>query len=91
MSPQRVPITRSSSGVSPIEVSTATPPRTADAEAPLPRCNTIVFNLLGVGVQDLRHFAGHVLVRGSMEPVTANAVHFREIPVNCVRRRGVRQ
>ncbi len=31
-------MTRPSSGVRPIEVSTLRPPRTAQAEAPLPRC-----------------------------------------------------
>ena len=41
MSPVRVPITRPSSGVSPMEVSTGSPPRTAEAEAPLPRWSTI--------------------------------------------------
>ncbi|PQM44325.1 hypothetical protein C1Y40_05518 [Mycobacterium talmoniae] len=44
MSPLRVPITSPSSGVRPIEVSTATPPRTADADAPLPKCSTMVFS-----------------------------------------------
>ena len=41
MSPLRVPMTSPSSGVSPIDVSTARPPATAEAEAPLPRCRTI--------------------------------------------------
>ena len=36
-SPLRVPITRPSSGVKPIEVSTERPPRIAAAEQPLPR------------------------------------------------------
>jgi hypothetical protein len=40
-SPERVPITRPSSGVRPIDVSTDSPPRTAVADAPLPRCSTI--------------------------------------------------
>ena len=39
MSPDRVPMTRPSSGVRPIEVSTLRPPRTAQADAPLPRCS----------------------------------------------------
>ena len=39
MSPDRVPMTRPSSGVRPMEVSTLRPPRTAQAEAPLPRCS----------------------------------------------------
>ncbi len=47
MSPDRVPITRPSSGVSPIEVSTQTPPWTAEAEPPLPRCSTITFTSAG--------------------------------------------
>ena len=37
MSPQRVPITRPSSGVKPIEVSTDRPCSMAHAEQPLPR------------------------------------------------------
>ncbi|SHX39986.1 Uncharacterised protein [Mycobacteroides abscessus subsp. abscessus] len=41
ISPVRVPITNPSSGVRPIEVSTARPRRIADADAPLPRCSTI--------------------------------------------------
>ena len=41
MSPDRVPITRPSIGVRPIDVSTGLPPAIADAEAPLPRCSTI--------------------------------------------------
>ena len=41
MSPERVPITRPSNGVSPIEVSNGRPPTIADADAPLPRCSTI--------------------------------------------------
>ena len=40
-SPERVPITRPSMGVSPIDVSTGRPPTIADADAPLPRCSTI--------------------------------------------------
>ena len=40
-SPARVPITRPSIGVMPIEVSTGRPPAMAEAEAPLPRCSTI--------------------------------------------------
>ena len=47
-SPERVPITRPSIGVMPIEVSTARPAAIADAEAPLPRCNTIWFSDSGV-------------------------------------------
>ena len=39
-SPGRVPMTSPSNGVSPIEVSTLRPPRTAVALAPLPRCST---------------------------------------------------
>ena len=35
MSPERVPITSPSSGVIPIDVSTAAPPRIADTEAPV--------------------------------------------------------
>ena len=42
MSPERVPMTSPASGVRPIEVSMLTPPRTAQAEAPLPRCKVIV-------------------------------------------------
>ena len=41
MSPERVPITRPSIGVKPIDVSTGRPPTIADADAPLPRCSTI--------------------------------------------------
>ena len=44
MSPERVPITRPSIGVRPIDVSTGSPPTIADAEAPLPRCSTIWFS-----------------------------------------------
>ena len=40
MSPVRPPMTRPSSGVRPMEVSTACPATTAEAEAPLPRCRT---------------------------------------------------
>src|ERR1700690_12974 len=40
-SPDRVPITRPSSGVNPIEVSTLLPPRKATILAPLPRCAMI--------------------------------------------------
>ncbi len=45
MSPERVPITRPSIGVNPIEVSTGRPPTIADADAPLPRCSTIWLSL----------------------------------------------
>ena len=41
MSPERVPITRPSIGVNPIDVSTGRPPTIADADAPLPKCSTI--------------------------------------------------
>ena len=41
MSPERVPMTSPSSGVRPIEVSTERPPRSAQTDAPLPRCSTI--------------------------------------------------
>ena len=41
MSPERVPITRPSSGVSPIDVSTERPPSIAVTDAPLPRWKTI--------------------------------------------------
>ncbi len=37
-------MTRPASGVSPIEVSTATPPLMAEIEAPLPRWQTIWFS-----------------------------------------------
>ena len=47
MSPERVPITSPSKGVSPMEVSTHFPPRTAEADAPLPRCSTITFTSSG--------------------------------------------
>src|ERR1017187_8679397 len=40
-SPERGPITKPSSGVMPIEVSTVCPPRIAAAEQPLPRCSVI--------------------------------------------------
>ena len=40
-SPERVPITRPSSGVSPIDVSMLRPAFTAVALAPLPRCSTM--------------------------------------------------
>ena len=42
-SPERVPMTKPANGVIPIDVSTAMPPRIADAEAPLPRCSVIWF------------------------------------------------
>ena len=42
-----MPITSPSSGVSPIDVSTAAPPRTAEADAPLPRCSTICLSSAG--------------------------------------------
>ena len=41
MSPERVPMTSPSSGVSPIDVSTERPPSIAVTDAPLPRWNTI--------------------------------------------------
>ena len=41
MSPERVPITRPSSGVRPIEVLTDSPFLIAHAEQPLPRCNVM--------------------------------------------------
>ena len=47
MSPERVPITRPSSGVKPIEVSTERPFSTAVMEAPLPRWQVIRFVLPG--------------------------------------------
>ena len=40
-SPGRVPITRPSSGVNPMEVSIGRPPAIAEADAPFPRCRTI--------------------------------------------------
>ena len=43
MAPQRVPIIKPSSGVRPMDVSTATPWSMADAEQPLPRCSVISF------------------------------------------------
>ena len=45
ISPERVPITSPSSGVSPIDVSTHLPFNTALTEAPFPRCATIIFEL----------------------------------------------
>ena len=45
--PLRVAITRPSSGVKPIDVSTQTPSRTADAEQPAPRWQTITRNPCG--------------------------------------------
>lgn len=47
ISPERVPITSPSKGVSPMEVSTHRPPRTADADAPLPRWSTITLTSSG--------------------------------------------
>jgi hypothetical protein len=44
-SPERVPITRPSRGVKPIDVSTDRPFRTAVAEHPLPRCKTTALTL----------------------------------------------
>ncbi len=41
MSPLRVPITSPSSGVMPMEWSTALPPATAVIEQPLPRCTVM--------------------------------------------------
>ena len=43
MSPPRVPITRPSSGVRPIEVSIDSPFWIAQAEQPLPRCTVTMF------------------------------------------------
>ena len=45
MSPLRVPMTRPSSGDSPIEVATLRPPATAQALAPLPRCSVITLSV----------------------------------------------
>jgi len=42
MSPERVPITKPSSGVSPIEVSIESPARIAAIEQPLPKCNVMM-------------------------------------------------
>ena len=46
-SPERVPITRPSNGVRPIEVSTHLPFTTALMEEPFPKCATITLELSG--------------------------------------------
>ena len=73
-SPERVPITRPSSGVSPIDVSTDSPPRTAVADAPLPRCSTIT--LVSETSRPSAAACGRDTkrVRGAVEPVPADAV-----------------
>ena len=47
ISPERVPITRPSNGVRPIEVSTHFPPSTAEMEEPLPMWHTTIFKSSG--------------------------------------------
>ena len=44
MSPLRVPITRPSSGVKPMDVSMLSPPWMAVSETPLPKCATTALN-----------------------------------------------
>jgi hypothetical protein len=46
-SPLRVPITRPSSGVKPIEVVNDSPPRIARAEQPFPRCKVMMLTSSG--------------------------------------------
>ena len=72
MSPERVPITRPSIGVSPIEVSNGRPPTIADADAPLPRCSTIWLSDSSGALQELRRLLADVLVRRAVEAVAAN-------------------
>ena len=73
-SPERVPITSPSSGVSPIEVSTDSPPRTAVADAPLPRCSTIMLTSSTRTPECPGGLARDIGVRGAVEPVTADVV-----------------
>ena len=72
-SPARVPMTRPSSGVSPIEVSTGRPPRIAAAEAPLPRCSTIRRSSSAVRPRNAGRLARDVLVAGAVHAVATDA------------------
>ena len=91
MSPLRVPITRPSSGVRPIEVSTATPPRIADADAPLPRCRTIWFSSPEIPAEHRRHLLRHVLVRRAVKSVPPDLVGSSDFAVDGVGVGGGRQ
>ena len=74
-SPLRLPITRPSSGVKPIEVSTERPPRIAATEQPLPRWQVIEAQDRVVRpAQQLRRPAGHEPVRRPVEPVAPDRV-----------------
>ena len=70
-SPQRVPIGRPSSAEKPIVVATLRPARSAQSEAPLPRCATTT-RPLGDRRRDLRQDRGDVFVG---QPVKAVAAH----------------
>ena len=85
MSPQRVPITRPSIGVSPIDVSTGRPPTIADADAPLPRCSTIWFSAPAAR-PGTRPPARRRTGATCRETRTGGCAMLRPIPVDRVRR-----
>ena len=74
MSPERVPITSPSSGVSPIVVSTDRPPSTAVALQPLPRCATTRARSVERPSEEFCRLLAHVAVTGAVEAVLADAV-----------------
>ena len=67
-------MTRPSSGVKPMEVSTDLPPRIAVTEAPLPRWAITPSNSSDRKVQQRRGPVRDVFVRGAVEAVAADAV-----------------
>ena len=87
-SPERVPITRPSIGVSPIDVSIGRPPTIADADAPLPRCSTIWFSDSSGASEELGRLLADVLVRRAVEPVAANVPLRGHVSVDGVGRGG---
>ena len=62
MSPLRVPITRPSSGVNPIDVSIGAPPADRRRRRPVAEVQHDLIQLRGVAVQERRDLARHVLV-----------------------------
>ncbi len=73
-SPERVPITRPSSGVMPIDVSTEDPALIAAAEQPFPRCSVMMLVCSRVDVSQRTIAECYVAMRGSMESVPPNAM-----------------
>ena len=85
MSPDRVPMTRPSSGVRPIEVSTDRPPSIAVTDAPLPRWKTICLSSARGRPTNAAAASRDELVGRAVEAVSTDAVRLGQLAVDRVR------